>query len=287
MNYINWNFTNLQPLESKEIIVTFNINSPLETPPVNSGFNLLYTLCINGGVVDETPEDNIFVLHQTVVNSFDPNNKICLEGNAIGPEMIGKYVHYVINFENTGTANAENIVLKDVIDTTKFDISSLVPIDGSHPYVTKISDGSKVEFIFENINLPFDDEHNDGYLAFKIKTKPDLSIGDSISNSASIYFDYNAPIDTEPVVTTIRTLTNSDFMLNNVFSIFPNPAASIIQISNLSNEEFEIQITSILGKVLVQESNSDTIDVSNLARGIYLVTIHQGDRTLTQKLIKN
>jgi hypothetical protein len=287
MNYINWNFTNLQPLESKEIIVTFNINSPLETPPVNSGFNLLYTLCINGGVVDETPEDNIFVLHQTVVNSFDPNNKICLEGNAIGPEMIGKYVHYVINFENTGTANAENIVLKDVIDTTKFDISSLVPIDGSHPYVTKISDGSKVEFIFENINLPFDDEHNDGYLAFKIKTKPDLSIGDSISNSASIYFDYNAPIDTEPVVTTIRTLTNSDFMLNNVFSIFPNPAASIIQISNLSNEEFEIQITSMLGKVLVQESNSDTIDVSNLARGIYLVTIHQGDRTLTQKLIKN
>lgn len=288
MNYINWYFTSLKPFETHEIIITFNINSPLETPPVNGGFVLDYTLSVYSSVVEETPADNIFVLHQTVVNSFDPNNKICLEGNVLDPEMIGKYVHYVINFENTGTANAENIVLKDLIDTTKFDISSLVPIDGSHPFVTKISDVSKVEFIFENINLPFDDANNDGYLAFKIKTKPDLNIGDSISNSASIYFDYNPPIVTEPAVTAIGTLlTNNNFEFDSAFSILPNPASSLIHISNLPNEEFKIQITSILGKVLVQESNSDTIDVSTLARGIYLVTIHQGDRTLTQKLIKN
>ena len=74
--------------------------------------------------------------------------------------MVGKEVHYLIRFENTGTANAENIVVKDMIDTTKFDINSLIPIDGSHPFVTKISNTNKVEFIFENINLPFGDANN-------------------------------------------------------------------------------------------------------------------------------
>ena len=288
MNYINWDFTSLKPFETRDIFVTFNVNSPLETPPVNGGFVLDYTLSVYSSVVEETPDDNIFVLHQTVVNSFDPNNKVCLEGSSILPEMVGKYVHYVINFENTGTANAENIVVMDMIDTTKFDISSFVPITGSHLFTTKISGNNKVEFIFENINLPFDDANNDGYLAFKIKTNSDLNIGDSFSNSASIYFDFNAPIVTDPAVTAIGTLlANNNFEFDSAFSILPNPANSMIQISNLSNEEFEIQITSMLGKVLIQEKYSDTIDVSNLSQGMYLVTVHQGERTSTQKLIKN
>jgi len=287
MNYINWNFTNLQPFEIKEFFITFNVNSPVETPPVNGGFVLNYTLCINSASTDETPADNIFVLHQTVVNSFDPNDKICLEGNTIAPEMIGKYVHYVIHFENTGNANAENIVVKDKIDTTKFDISSLVPIAGSHPFVTKISDTNKVEFIFENINLPFDDANNDGYIAFKIKTNPTISAGDSFSNSASIYFDFNAPINTEPAVTAVQLLADHSFEFGNTITITPNPADGMIQISNVADPEFEVQISNLLGKVVLQKNNRNLIDVSGLAKGVYFISINQGNRTITKKLIKN
>jgi hypothetical protein len=100
----------------------------------------------------------------------------------------------MIRFENKGTAEAQNVVVKDMIDTSKFDVSSLVVTQGSHPFVTRITETNKVEFIFENINLPFDDATNDGYVAFKIKTKPSLVVGDSFSNTASIYFDYNFPI---------------------------------------------------------------------------------------------
>jgi uncharacterized repeat protein (TIGR01451 family) len=64
-------------------------------------------------------------LNQTVVGSFDPNDKTCLEGEIVSPELIGKNVHYLIRFENTGTANAENIVVTDYIDTTVFDINTL------------------------------------------------------------------------------------------------------------------------------------------------------------------
>lgn len=83
--------------------------------------------------------------------------------------MVGKYVHYMIRFENTGTFYAENIVVTDEIDLTKYlDITSLIPLHSSHDFVTKIN-ANKVEFIFQGINLTFDDENNDGYIVFKIK----------------------------------------------------------------------------------------------------------------------
>src|SRR5690606_35858803 len=63
-----------------------------------------------------------------------------------------------------------NVVVKDVIDEAKFDVNSLVPLSGSHPFQTRIKPGNIVEFFFENINLPFDDESNDGYVVFKIRT---------------------------------------------------------------------------------------------------------------------
>lgn len=42
LNNLNWNFINLQPFETREILVTLNVNSPSETPPVNSGYILNY-----------------------------------------------------------------------------------------------------------------------------------------------------------------------------------------------------------------------------------------------------
>ncbi|KGO91091.1 DUF7619 domain-containing protein, partial [Flavobacterium enshiense] len=162
----------------------------------NDGDILHYTTAVTSAATDEMPNDNTFVFHQRVVNSYDPNDKTCIQGTTIAQSQVGKYVHYMIRFENTGTFPAQNIVVKDMIDTNKFDINSLVPLKGSHPFVTNITSGNKVEFIFENINLPFDDANNDGYVAFKIKTKPSLVVGNTFSNSASIYFDYNFPIVT-------------------------------------------------------------------------------------------
>ena len=53
--------------------------------------------------MDEIPIDNIFNLTQTVVNSYDPNDKTCLQGKTVSSEVIGEYVHYLIRFENTGS----------------------------------------------------------------------------------------------------------------------------------------------------------------------------------------
>jgi Leucine-rich repeat (LRR) protein len=286
-NSLSWTYSNLNPFETREINLTFNINSPMETPAVNGGDVLNYSATIVGAT-DETPTDNVFSLNQTVVNSYDPNDKTCLEGTTITPSMVGNYVHYVIRFENTGTFAAQNVVIKDMIDTTKFDISSLIPQSSSHPFVTKITNTNKVEFIFENINLPFDDANNDGYVAFKIKTKPTLVLGNTFTNTAGIYFDYNFPIVTNTTTTTVATLGNQDFDFGSVFSLSPVPAKNSLTISTKQTVVVSsVSIYNTLGQLVQVHTNpNETIDVSSLQSGSYFVRITSDKGSANGKFLK-
>jgi hypothetical protein len=289
-NNLSWNFTNLLPFETREITFTLNVNSPMETPAVNDGFVLTYTTTISSATTDETPIDNTFAFNQTVVNSFDPNDKTCLEGTTISPSLIGQYVHYMIRFENTGTFQAENIVVKDMIDLSKFDISTLVPTSASHSYTTKISAGNKVEFIFENINLPFDDANNDGYIAFKIKTLPTLQVGDTFTNDASIFFDYNFPIVTNKASSTFKTLGTQDFEFANYFTLYPNPAKEVLNI--IAKETIEVKSINIyntLGQLVLVIPNAEkasNIDVSSLKIGNYFIKINSDKGTSNERFFK-
>ncbi|WP_269222828.1 T9SS type A sorting domain-containing protein [Flavobacterium sp. IMCC34518] len=291
-NSLSWNFSDLKPFETREITFTLNVNSPMETPAVNSGTVLHYTATVNSADVDENPNDNMFVLNHTVVGSLDPNDKTCLEGDVITPSLIGEYVHYLIRFENTGNYAAQNIVVKDMIDLSKFDISTLVPNDASHSYITKISDGNKVEFIFENINLPFDDANNDGYIAFKIKTKSTLKVGDSFDNEANIYFDYNFPVLTNKATTKFATtLGTQDFEFSNYFKVYPIPADEVLNISEIQNVEIQsIAVYDILGQMVIalpNLKNTSKIDVSNLSSGNYFIKIKSDKGSSSMKFIKN
>ena len=290
LNNLSWDFTNLLPFENREITFTLNLNSPMETPALIGGAILAYNATITSAATDETPIDNTFAFNQIVVNSFDPNDKTCLEGSTISPSLIGKYVHYMIRFENSGTANAKNIVVKDMIDLSKFDISTLVPTSASHSFVTNISAGNKVEFIFENINLPFDDSNNDGYIAFKIKTLPTLKVGDTFTNDASIYFDYNFPIVTKLASSTFKTLGTQDFEFSSYFTLYPNPAQSVLNIS--SKESIEVKSISVyntLGQLVLVIPNAEKvskIDVSSLTSGNYFIKVNSDKGSSNARFVK-
>ena len=282
---LTWNYSDILPFESREIIITLNVNSPVETPAVNNGDVLTLSATINPVSGDKSQEDNLFTLNQTVVGSYDPNDKRCLEGNIITQDLVGEYVHYLIRCENTGTAEAVNIVIKDVIDPFKFDISTLIITDSSHEMVTKI-DGNTVEFIFENINLPFDDANNDGYVAFKIKTLPTLIVGDSFENDAEIYFDFNPAIETNMAQTSVsNTLGLNDYynLIEDVL-LYPNPTTGFVNItSNLSFDKIEVYTN--LGQLITSFSGKNKINISNLSQGIYFVKIIDQENNFTVKRI--
>ena len=284
---LTWNFTNLSPFESREINLTLNLNSPIETPALNSGDILNFSATING-LTDETPNDNIATLNQIVVNSYDPNNKTCLEGTTITPTMVGQYVHYLIRFENNGTANAQNIVVKDIIDTNKFDINTLIPIKGSHNFETRISNTNKVEFIFQNINLPFDNANNDGYVFFKIKTKPNLVVGNTFSNLANIYFDYNFPIVTDNYTTTVQNILGiqENYFINDIIA-YPNPVKDFLNFKT-ENKIFKIEVYDIAGRILSSNSISENkINLSELKSGNYILKLYSEKGIMNTKIIKD
>jgi len=283
---LSWAFTNLTPFETRIINVTFNLNSPMEIPPLNAGDVLNFTTSIAENGATQSFSNN-HLLNQTVVNSFDPNDKICLEGQNLSNDFIGNYVSYRIRFENTGTFVAENIVIKDLIDMSKFDISTLQPILGSHYFYTKIT-SNKVEFIFQNINLPFDDANNDGYVVFKIKLLPSVTENSSFANQASIYFDYNFPIVTNTATSTIGTLVIPTHDFTNQFTVFPVPAMNVLQIQSMDNLEIiNVEIFNSLGQIIQKEiGNQQSMDVSRLSRGIYYLKISTSDVTSVVQFLK-
>jgi len=283
-----WNYASLQPFETREVSLTMTLNTPTDANfPLNSGDSLNYSATINPVVSDETPDDNTTNLNQVVVNSYDPNDKACLEGEAVTLDQVGKYVHYIVRFENTGSTSAVNIVVKDTIDISKYDISTLLPLNASHDFYTRIRNGNEVEFIFENIQLPFDDANNDGYILYKIKTLPTLSVGDSFSNQANIYFDYNAPIITNNETTIIQeNLSIDEFNLSDVM-IYPNPTREFFKIKNLSSSNIKtIELFNISGEKLKEFSISENYGINDLSSGVYFIKIKTERTETNRKLIK-
>ena len=281
---LNWNYTNLLPFENRSFYVTLNVNSPTETPTVNIGDILNFQATITPVIGDENAVDNLFTYNQTVVGSYDPNNIECIEGNVVPPSEIGNYLHYIINFENTGTFLAENIVVKTTIDATKFDVNSLQMLNTSHNAYIKQT-GNVVEFIFENVAL---DSGGHGNVLLKIRSKNDLVSGDAVSKRADIFFDYNAPIDTGMANTTFQLLSNPGFELDNSISIYPNPANEFVNITS-NNTIKSVQLYDVQGRLLqtqIIDEVQTAINISEKSNGIYFLKITSEKGIKVEKLIK-
>lgn len=289
-NQLSWSFSNLQPFQMEEYEFTMTLNTPTQaTNPLNSNDILTFTGTVTGTGTDAMPADNTMIFDQTVVNSYDPNDKTCLEGETIEPTVVGEYVHYMIRFENTGTASAVNIVVKDEIDLSQFDITTLIPLGGSHDYYTRVRDGNVVEFIHENINLDFNDATNDGHVLFKIKTLNTLTEGDSFDNTAEIYFDFNFPIITNTETVTVMTTASIGETTDDSISVYPNPAKDFITVSSVNNLK-SATLIDVNGRILSQtnftgNTMEQRISLENLTSGVYFVTIQSNLGQKVEKVI--
>ena len=278
----NWNVGSLAPFQAGSILVTFNVNSPQEIPAVNIDDVLTFNVNINL-ITDVMANDNSFDLNQTVVGSFDPNDITCLQGNALPLNDIGKYLHYNIRFENTGTAPAENIVVKNTIDLTQYNIQSLQVMETSHPVTVKVT-GNIAEFIFQSIDL---DTGGHGNILLKLKSNNSLS-QNVVINSADIFFDYNFPIVTNDEQTVFADLSKDDFNKDASIQVYPNPAVNVVHIKT-ENTIKSIQLFDAQGRLLITKmanENVQNIDLTNYASGIYFVSVSTSVGKQTYKIIK-
>ncbi|WP_181248491.1 DUF7619 domain-containing protein [Flavobacterium magnum] len=284
-NMLYWDLLNLAPFESRTLLVQFTVNAPTDTPAVNISDLLQFTAAIEPLGLDETASDNTFSYTQTVVGSFDPNNITCLEGSEVFPDSIGNYLHYVVNFENTGTYPAEHIVVKMQIAPEEFDIGSLSVTGTSHPAYLRRK-GNIVEVIFEDIQLAAGAHGN---ITFKLKISGNLVAGNTVSAVADIFFDYNAPITTNTAVTAISSLSVDDSDYDAGITIYPNPTTGRVYIQATS-DIVDVEWFDAKGRLLSSSRDrgaSSVRDVSHYAAGLYYVRVTSAKGSKIQKMVKN
>jgi len=170
------------------------LSSNLVVHELNGSNNVIYT--------------NSDSLNQILVCAYDPNDK------SVNPEGIGyqgyipktQELEYLIRFQNTGNATANNVIIRDQLDDN-LNWSTLQPIASSHNMQVCIEQDGKAVFKFENIMLPdsnVDFLGSQGFVKFSIQPDTGLAPLTQIYNTANIYFDYNPAVITNTVLNTIE-----------------------------------------------------------------------------------
>ncbi|GGZ62740.1 DUF7619 domain-containing protein [Mesonia mobilis] len=286
-NTLSFEVLNLAPFQTQHIEVEFANAQP---PTLNAGDELNFIAEIITFTSDDDVTNNSYILNFNVVNSYDPNDKRVLEGSQVHIDDAEKYLNYIIRFQNTGTANAQKVAIRDTL-SANLDWSTLKIISASNDYHVNIVNGNAIEFVFNNIDLPYkdaDEEGSQGYIAYKIKPKSDIAVGDVVSGDAAIYFDFNEPIITNEVSTEFienLSVASPDFLAE--VNLYPNPTSGVVSIQNNSALQIEnVEVYSITGQKVLT-STSVKIDLSALSSGIYFVKLIAAEGTsITKKVVK-
>ncbi len=236
---LKWSYTNLAPADTASIILQFNVQSP---PAVNIGDTLNSIAIIKPVSGDETPSDDTSFIRHIVGNSSDPNNKYENNSGTISRQNVidGDYLNYTIRFQNTGNNTAYTVIVRDTLDS-KLDVSSLQMISSSHSYDLSITDGNKLTWTFYYINLPdsnVNEPASHGYISYRIKPNNNLVAGDSIPNTASIYFDFNLPVPTNNAFTIVQNNSTLPLHLLNFSGVY-RAGDAILNWSTVNEFDFE------------------------------------------------
>lgn len=75
---------------------------------------------------------------------------------------------------------------------------------------------------------------------------------------------------------------------NNYWEIYPNPSKDQVTIKGATGTKSQVSVTDLSGKtLLVQSLETNTVDISALPKGMYVLTLTSEFGTQTQKLVKH
>ncbi len=285
---ITFDYSNFKPFETRSIDINFQVATP---PTTQIDDVLVYNAIIEPVSGDLTEADNTFTLNQTVIGSHDPNDIQVLEGESIFIEEADEYLHYIIRFQNTGTASAINVSVSNELDSN-LDWNTLQIENISHSNRIEITDGNQVEFIFNNINLP-DSTSNEpdshGYIQYKIKPKSTIAVGDFMLNSAAIYFDFNPPVITNTVITTVIDNLGVEENATNSIALYPVPSSDILNIKS-ALPIVDAKVFNNLGQLIYTVANPkgiEQLNIEQLSMGMYFVKLIDIEQNIySRKFIK-
>jgi uncharacterized repeat protein (TIGR01451 family) len=227
------------------------------------------------------------------VNSFDPNDKNGFpagigDGNYIDQ---GSDIQYVIRFQNTGTAPALTVEVRDTLPPF-LDVQTLVATGASHPYfMVERGSGNTVKFLFQGINLPdstSNEQRSHGFIAFTVKQKNNNPKGIQIKNRAAIYFDQNAPVLTNTTLHTngipMSGLSKDDEpRIHQTLNLQPNPTNDICTINQpegVSDRVYRLLVHDTYGREVASHPQVRLpldLHTGAYSPGVYLIKVQSVD----------
>jgi uncharacterized repeat protein (TIGR01451 family) len=280
---LSFNLPTLVPGDCQGYYVSFTLPTSvaLGTPV----FNLVtVTPTINP---DINLTNNRDTLHQIVTGSWDPNNKLA-NGTYTHPETSTKYIlpntdlEYTVNFQNTGTAPAVNVIIKDELQAN-IDLNSFKMLGASHNCQV-VRDGNKLNFKFSNIMLA-DSFHNEkeshGFVRFSVKPNT-AAIGTIVNNTAEIFFDFNEAVVTNTAENVIAVTTGIDGELEATnIVVAPNPFSSFttISVKGAAAEEMQLTAFDLTGRIVANQTYANPqamqFNRNELKQGVYIYELKQ------------
>ena len=283
---ITWNisdFSLLDPVHDFNIIVAVSSSATIND-------SICIELIVNPIAGDNIPLNNTLTVCYPVVGSYDPNEKYMSPSGIVDTNQ--QWFTFTIFFQNVGTAPAEDIYILDTLDQN-LDATTFTYLSSSHDVITQLLPGNILRFNYPDIYLAdstTDEPASHGYVKFRVKRKENLPVNTTITNTAHIYFDFNAAVVTN---TTSATLSTSVGMNENYLQgiiIYPNPVQSQLTVESKHSKISSIEILSIVGEQVysLNEGNDkrQTIGVANFAEGIYIVKINLENKIVVERFVK-
>lgn len=293
---IYYSFNNLQTLQEQQEdifcdlpgVPLLNVGSTIE------GNGFVYQTNSTGTIIPGSDTSDTYF--STVFCSYDPNDK---QVNPIGIDSGGFVAHdtpleYTIRFQNTGNDTAYRVVVLDTL-SSDLDLSTFRLINTSHPVITELNSGGELSFVFDNIFLvdsATNEPASNGSVSFGISPNRGLLDSTAIRNKAAIYFDFNPPIITNEVINTFANLITSIETNKLVLeaNISPNPSKGNFNVKLKENlSDAVLRVYDLNGREVYlnryNNTNAINLNLNSLSNGIYLLSIIDGNKAYTEKLI--
>lgn len=288
---LSWTLGIMPPLQNVEFEVYCTLFDSLPL-----GSHVITTAQLNPVGGDDTPGNNESVADNEVVGSWDPNDIRVQPGSFADDELETAVLDYVIRFQNTGTADAIDIGVENIIPENT-DASSFELIASSHPVVVEYyAFAHKLRFQFSGIHLPdsiTDEAGSHGFVRYQLRPRTDLVVGDTISNSAAIFFDNNPAVLTNRAITIIEAHTGiaeeSSEGPRGPLAVYPNP----------NNGQFLLRfgadfmggsamVFDALGRAVAKTpvtSNPQQLDITMLKPGYYHIEVRRDGLILGRAVV--
>jgi hypothetical protein len=131
---------------------------------------------------------------------------------------------------------------------------------------------------------------SNGYVKYRVKLNNTLALGNTINNTAYIYFDFNAPIITNTTSTLYTTMSGTLSSNFETVNLFPNPVVNQNVTIKSNTTILQIDVFDIAGKLMMSKPINSlfmtNLDVKNLNKGIYIVKVITAQSVDELQLIK-